>query len=94
MIAYNLSSLSSFESGVVALSLGAMVFSVSRLTGILTGYQNTLDLAPILAAIFTTMFSSNLGKVVLRIVSNISYLRWFIPLVGLLLTAASFIIKS
>ena len=88
-----ISSLSSTERWFVAIGFGLIALSVSILFEDLVGFSDTFDFAAILAAIIAVVFASDLNMSIRKALTRTTFLRWFIPLSGLILLVAALIVR-
>ena len=79
------------QSWIYAVSFGVIVFTVALLLRHGVGYDDSLDLAAILAGVVTFMFSSRISRSIHSSLTRIRYLRWLIPMIAALLLAATII---
>jgi hypothetical protein len=77
------------QSWIYAVSIGVIAFSLALLIRHGVGYDDTLDLAAILAGVVAFMFSSRISKRIHFALFRIRYLRWLVPTVAALLLAAA-----
>jgi len=81
-ISPNLYKMKGVERGIIAISFGLIVFVVPSLVKKYLKYDDTLDLAPILAAVFTAIFSSDLRTSIIQSIAKVKYLRFLIPFIA------------
>jgi hypothetical protein len=84
-IAPNAYPLSATESWLIAVGFGLIALSAALLAKRLIGFEDTFDFAAVLAGILTVVFASDLNRNIRRALGQYNYLRWLIPLSGLLL---------
>ncbi len=79
---------------IYAVSFGVIAFTVALLLRHGVGYDDSLDLAAILAGVATFMFSSRISRSIQSALTRIRYLRWLIPWIAALLLAATIVFLS
>ena len=84
-IAPNSYPLSATESWIIAVGFGLIALSVALLAKRLIGFEETFDFAAVLAGILTVVFASDFNRNIRRALGQYNYLRWLIPLSGLVL---------
>lgn len=90
-VAANAFALATWERWMVAASFSAIALSLAAILQEVLGFDDTFDFAPIVAAIFTLVFSSDLGGSIRLAFRRARYLRWLVPLVALFLLAGAFL---
>ena len=76
------------QSWIFAASFAFLAGSTSYILGVFAKYDQALDLIAIFAAIIAFFFSSNVNKKIQKVLFGISYLRWLVPTVAVLLLIA------
>lgn len=71
------------DSWFVAVGIGLFVFASSSLVDRFLDYGDSLDLLPLLAAVLSGVFASDLGRSFRNILWRKAWLRWLIPSLGL-----------
>lgn len=84
-VAPNAYPLSTTESWLIAVGFGLIALSTALLAKRLIGFEDTFDFAAIIAGILTVIFASDLNRSIRRALGQYDYLRWLIPLSGLIL---------
>lgn len=79
------------QSWIYAVSFGVIALTVALLLRHGVGYDDSLDLAAILAGVVTFMFSSRISRSIQSALTRIRYLRWLIPTIAALLLAATIV---
>lgn len=83
--------LPSHVSWAFACSFSLIVFCLALLLRKFVGYDDTLDLAAILAAVTTFLFSSRISDAIHRHLCSLMFLRWLIPLVAAIILGATIV---
>ncbi|MCE2752386.1 MAG: hypothetical protein LW720_10905 [Pirellula sp.] len=84
--------LPSHLSWIFACSFSVIVFCLALLLRKFVGYDDTLDLAAILAAVTTFLFSSRISHAIHRQLCSLIFLRWLIPLIAAIIFGATIVV--
>ena len=87
-------SMDTAQSWIYAVSLGVIVFCLSAILRHWVGYSDTLDLVAMIAGITAFIFSSKVGNAVHSSLRRLTFLRWFVPLVALVLLVTVLVLLS
>jgi hypothetical protein len=77
--------LSTLESWFVAVGFALIALSLAMIAENIFGFSSAFDYAAVLAGIFTLVFASNLNMRIRQALGQFNFLRWLIPLAGLIL---------
>jgi hypothetical protein len=83
--------LPTYLSWMFAGSFSIIVFCLALLLRKFVGYDDTLDLAAILAAVTTFLFSSRISDAIHRQLCSLMFLRWLIPLTAAIIFGATIV---